>query len=573
MKTKITKSIASITLSIALLTTAVSPVWASDGLVSAAAAVTSYKLTDFIDVEIKSILNEQTGDGTQIGAVIRMKNTSAKITRVPDYEIRVRTTDGVEYALQSSSRNAASIKPKAQVEMSYLTLIEQANDIGLESINWVDVDMYVYPKKETEVLTIPFDAVLAWKGSDTVITDQTALKKWGESFIIPQIRSLVEYRAVNIHKESTPNGPQTVVQIEAANSTSERQSVPVFSIDGIADNKVYNGTRVEDKVTLEPGEKKYLHFIIPTELDTELRGLHIVTPEKFATAVEEKTYYIGRLKVLIPNSALAGAEALRSYELGTLMKLDPLNKRIHSSMEVSLVELTLQENEGDGFKTAIAKYKLTNLSDRPLPVPVFQTTLASKDGYEYTGSRQAATALQVVPNASYVVSYSFALPSSEDGEDLKLSLYEQQAAGSNSFKSLLASYQVDVQPASDAKKFKVYPYHIEITDWSFSANFSAMTGVYSYGLKLFLKLDQDKQVITDTNSSKLQFDTFDSSGKLIGSEIRGLTGQNRLLNGDNLITTNAFSDQLAYPITMKIYEVMVNENGEMAKRFLTSIKN
>lgn len=575
MKITWKQSIASVTLSVALLTAA-TPVWASDTAALIAAPIVSYALTDSIDVEIKSLLNEHTGDGTQLGAVVRIKNTTSKVTRVPEYELRVRTVEGTEYTLKPSVKNAASIQPKAQLELSYLSVIDRTDDIQLSAIAWVDVDWYVYPKKETEVLALPIDSLSSWRGSGTVITDQAALKKWGEAFGLPSFRSSIEYRTVDIHREVTDKGPQSVVQIEATNPTDERLTIPVFTIDGTTDGRVFSGTRAEDSVLLEPGEKEYLHFLIPTDLDTELTGLNIVTPEKFATGTEEKNYNVGRLRILLPASETGSGSTLPKYEFGKPLQLDPLNKRIHSSMEVSLVELNLHENDTDGFKTAVAKYKLTNHSDRPLPVPQFQTALSSADGYEYTGSRQAATAQRIVPNASYTVSYSFALPASEEGAGLKLSLYDQQASATASYKSLLAAYTVDVQPEEETsvvtRQFKVYPFDVLLSDWRISANLSPM-GAYSYKIKLFMRIEQDKQVITDANSSKLEIGLYDNLGKLLGSSTVGFTGQNRLLNGENIINTNATSDQLEVPLTIKIYEVFTNENGEVAKRFLTSFKS
>ncbi|MGO4276686.1 hypothetical protein AB4Z22_43835, partial [Paenibacillus sp. TAF58] len=157
-----------------------------------------------------------------------------------------------------------------------------------------------------------------------------------------------------------------------------------------------------------------------------------VTPESFATATgdgkfHEDTYRVGRVNILLPiGAATQGVIPAPEYVLGTPVKLDSTNKFVPSNVDVSLVELHVTNNEDDGFNTAVAKFKLTNNSDRPIPIPAIQTELVSKDGYAYGGRRQEATALSVVPNASYVVSYSYALPASEKGEGLKMNLYSQQ---------------------------------------------------------------------------------------------------------------------------------------------------
>jgi hypothetical protein len=563
------------TLLSAVLLTNAYPVWASGTVSGEAAAVTqsaqiSYSLNSSIDVEIKSILNESTLEGTKLGAVVRMHNTSSKITRVPEYELRLRTAAGIEYTLQSSSKNAKSLQPKAQQELSYLSVIDQSEEIQLSQISWVDVDMFAYPKKETTLLTLPVDTSNSWKGSDSLITNQTAIIKWGEAFTLPALNSTIVYRTKDIHLEFVDKKPVSVVQIEASNPAKERQTVPAFTMDGKTDSQIFVGKRAEGAIILEPGESQYLHMLIPTELGSSLNSLNVLTPEKFFAGGEDKSYSVGRLNILLPGNATSAAAAA-AYEFGKPMPLDPLNKKIHKNMDVSLVELHIKENDADGFKTAIAKFKLTNHSDRPLPVPVFQTDLASKDGYTYSGSRQSATALNIVPNASYVVSYSFGLPASETGEGLKLSLYDKQKTGDYSFNSILASYQVSAQSDYDDKLLKVYPFDVKVDNWTISAQYSPMTN-YSYKLKLFLGLTQDKQVLADANSNKLEFDVFDSVDNMIGSTIRGFNGNNHLQSGENNINLIATSEQLAFPVHIKVYEVFTNENGETAKRLLTILK-
>lgn len=96
----------------------------------------------------QSILNEHESDTTKLGAVIRIKNTTDKITRVPDFELRVRMEDGIEYTLQPSAKNPKSILPKTQQELSYLTNAERSDDADLSELSFVDVDMEVYPKRK-----------------------------------------------------------------------------------------------------------------------------------------------------------------------------------------------------------------------------------------------------------------------------------------------------------------------------------------------------------------------------------------------------------------------------------------
>lgn len=576
------RSLATLVLSAALLTTASFPAWAAEGLSGAVIAETnantSYTLTDKIEVEIKSILNEHESDSTKLGTVIRIRNTSGKITRVPDFELRVRMADGIEYTLQPSAKNPKSIQPKSQQELSYLTTVERSDDVALTDLSFMDVDLEVYPKEETTLLTVPVDAGIVWNGSDSTITKPSAILKWGEAFTLPSLRSSLGFIPVDIHKEITAKGVSTVVQIQVVNPTEERQAVPNFGIDGKTENNVYSGSRAEASVILDPGEKKYIHIVIPTDLDTEFTSLNVVTPESFATAtgegkLHEDTYRVGRINILLPTGAATqGVIPAPEYTLGTPVKLDSTNKFVPSNVDVSLVELHVTSNEDDGFNTAVAKFKLTNNSDRPIPIPAIQTELVSKDGYAYGGRRQLATALSVVPNASYVVSYSYALPASETGEGLKMNLYSQQASGETTYKSLLATAKVPVQKNDPTSKIlNVYPYEITIKDWTISAIFQG-TLTYDYKLKLDLNIKPDKQVTVDKFNSNLSFELFDNVGNPVGKTVAALSGEGRLYNGTNTIDLNARSNQLDFPIQVKVFETFTNEYGETVKRLLTSFK-
>ncbi|MFC5450135.1 hypothetical protein [Paenibacillus aestuarii] len=574
MNKKMKRTLATLAISTAMFSTAAIPAWASEAasVVSTAAASTvSYTLTDSLQVEVKSLFKEHNSDSTKLGAVIRMKNTSGKVTRVPDYELRIRTADGVDYVLKPSTKNPKAIQPKSDQELSYMSTVDGADDVAIASISFVDVDLDVYPKQETNMLTITADADMVWNGSDSNVTKSSALLKWGESFTLPSLHSPIQFVPVDIHKEITTKGVNMVVQIQAVNPTNERQTVPSFGIDGKTDSKVYPGNRAESKVTLEAGEKKYVHIVIPTELDTEFNSLNVVTEENFASASGDEAYRVGRVNILLPAGALAqGVIPAPQYTLGTPVKLDSTNNFVPANVDISLEELHITSNEDDGFQTAVAKFKLTNNSDRPLPIPPIQTELISKDGYAYVGSRQAQTALTVVPKASYVVSYAFALPSSETGEGLRMNLYSKQTNGDTTYKSLLATAKVPVQKDDlTSDELKLYPYDIKINHWSLSGIFLG-TLSYNYKLKLDLTITADKQVTADAFNNKLLFELYDRAGSLIGSSIQPISGTGRLYDGTNTIDMNAHSSQLDYPITVKVYEVFTGELGEQQKRLLTT---
>lgn len=591
-------TVSSVFLSAALLASAVPALAAEPGkpapTQASASAPTAYKLTNDLQVEMKSVLNEKTTDGTRLGAVVRMKNTSSKVVRVPEYEVRLKTKDGVEFRLQASLGSSRSIQPKSQVELSYLATVDSGEGVELSELRWVDIDVYVYPKKETLQLSVPVSD-LVWNGTETSEIPSASVKKWGEAFTIPSLQTPLEFKTTNISRDTIGTKTNSVVQVLVTNPSTKRQTLPNIALEGKSGLQTYDSNRAESSLALEPGEKKYIHFVIPTELNTELEALNVVTAERYIDAQEKPvTYNVGRVHIMLPAKQADALPVHGAYAFGDAMKMDPLNELIHPSMDVSLVELHMQQNEDDAFNTAIAKFKLTNKSGGPLNVPAFATDLVSSDGYTYNGNRQGTTTLRVLPNASYVVTYSYILPASETGEGLKLALYEThgasaaagaQASGAKSqeaqasaadtgasYKSLLTAYGVKLQPQPESKdELKLYPLTVKVNNWEISAMFNQQQN-YNYRLKLLLDIEQEKDVLLDRTFSQLQFDMYDNGGTLINSVKSPFVGENKLQKGSNVINFNADSMQLDFPVTVKVYESFVNDKGETAKRLLTTFK-
>lgn len=541
-----------------------------------AQAAATYKLTDLLDVELKSVLNEKVLEGTRIGVVVRLKNKNDAITRVPDYELRVKTAEGVEYTLQPSASNPKAIQPKANSELSFMSVVDRTDEVKLAEVNWTDVDYYVYPKKETIITAIPVTDTV-WNGSDTAFTDPAAIKKWSDSFVIPSLQSPIQYTPVGISKESTPEGTVQIVQLLAFNPSDKRETVPDFVIEGRTETKVYSGKRVEEgAIALEAKEEKYIHYAIPTDQDTALLSLNLLTPEKFAqggaaaggtadgAAAGLVQYNVGRLNILLPAQSLASTYGL--YTLGTPMVFDMRSELIHPNIDVSLVEFQMHENEEEGNNTVTAKVKLFNKSDRPLAVPVFQLDLLSSDGYEYSGQRQSMSTASILPNSGVVVNYSITVPKSETGKGLAFKIQDTKTAAP--YKSTIASYRAELQEQKKGDSFSVYPFNIKVRNWDVSYMFNAMNQTYSYKGKFFLDIEREEQIQVDQNFSKLQFEIYDKGGRLLATSVNPLIGAGRMVSGENNIVFNGTSEQFDSPITIKIFEVFTTDNGE-AKRLLT----
>ncbi|WP_025853343.1 hypothetical protein [Paenibacillus ehimensis] len=602
MNNKLKKTVASVVITASLMSTGYSALAAEPtGSEPAAQAVVTYKLTDLLDVEVKGVLNERIQDGTRLGVVIRMKNNGTGSTRVPDYELRLKTSEGIEYTLQPSVSNVKSIQPKANTELSYMTVIDRTDTVNLAQVNWTDVDYYVYPKKETLIVAAPITGE-PWKGSDTPITDPSAIKKWSDSFTIPTLTSPIQYTPAAINKESTEKGTVYVVQLLAYNPSNQRETIPAFTVDGKAAGKVFSGSLVEQgNVTLEAKEEKYIHFAIPTDQDTILTSLNVLTPEKFAVAGAAGigggagsagagaggaagagaganagaaagaagVYNVGRLNILLP-SQQTGETAL-SYKLGTPMSLDKRSQLIHPDMDVSVIEFHMFDNKEEGSKTVSAKFKLTNKTDRPLAVPAFATDLVSSDGYEYNGSRQNITTPNVLPNSSLTVNYFYTIPVSETGKGLSLKIQDTKTAAP--YKSTIGAYSIALQTEESKDTFALYPFEIKVNSWQIGTSFNAMGAKnYQYKAKFFMEVSRHDQVQVDPSFSGLLFELYDSADRLIGTGNGSFVGANRLTTGENNITFDGSTEQFDHPLTVRIYEQFTTIGGQKSKRLLTVLK-
>lgn len=569
MNNKWKLSLASVALSVSLLGPGIA-VYAADGSavpVLAAAAGPSVKLTDLLDVELKSVLNQKTETGTRLGVVVRLKNTGAAVTRVPDYEVRAETADGIQYTLKASAANARSLQAKSSTELSYLVDLDRMDEVTVTQVNWTDVDVYVYPKTETVVASIPVQAEV-WQGESSVIAKPEALKKWSDAFRIPGLTSPVQYTPVSISKESTAAGTVYVVQLLASNPSERRESIPAFTLDGKSDSKVFTGSRVEQgALTLEAGADKYLHYAIPTEQDTVLQSLNLLTPETFADAgaagVNVTSYAVGRLHILLPGEG-EGTVAT-AYSLGTPIVFDNKSQLVNPEMKVSVEEFYMHSNKEEGNKGVTATFKLTNTSKKPLAVPAFAADLVTKEGYEYAGSRQAIQTAAVLPGSSVTVRYAFTVPASEKGENLVLKVQDGVTAAP--YKTPIAALSTGLQKAED-NQWNLYPFNVKVNRWTLNSNYGPETGyAYVYKLKLDLSINRAEDIQLDNAFPRILVEQYDSFDRLVGSGSATLYGQGRLVNGENTITLQGASEMLDVRHKILIYEVFSTPNGE-AKRLL-----
>lgn len=531
-----------------------------------------YSLNSSVKAAVKSILNEQVAEGTRIGAVVRLTNDGSRLTRVPDYDVRVKTEDGVLYTLRPSADNVIAIQPKETVELSYMIVIDREDAFSLAEISWVDVDEFVSPRSEQTIVSIPISSI-EWRGDTAVFSDSLAKRPWGESFTIPVLSTSLEYKPVNLSEQNTPQGPRTILGLLATNHSDKKKAIPDFRINGKSDKKVFAGVRLEkDPIMLGPGEQQYIHYAIPAGKKDELSGLTVLTPESFATDDKTKIEYaIGQFDLSLPNEAEANAgDQPKIYVWNSPIEFDPLNRVIQPEISVSMTSLQMNESVGGGFKAAVAKFKLTNRSDRPMPVPKFQAQLMGVDGTKYTGTRQNAVVETLTPNVSYVMYYSFVLPSTEKGDQLVMEILDSETVAPYSIP--IATFKTMVKPEkSEDASLSFYPFQIKINSWKAEVFYGAAreSFPYSYKLSIDMEVNLQEQVVVDQSFPKMKVELVDDKGKVIGSKTLSFNGENHVGTGTQ--TMNMDSVLFEFSNSLRIYETVDTPYGQ-AERLIATLQ-
>ncbi|MCS7463669.1 hypothetical protein N0M98_26540 [Paenibacillus doosanensis] len=261
----------------------------------------------------------------------------------------------------------------------------------------------------------------------------------------------------------------------------------------------------------------------------------------------------------------AGVQA-KPYTFDTPMVFAP-NGLIDKNLDVSLVEMHMHENEEFGYKTVIAKYKLTNRGASTLSVPDIGTELVNSEGLAFSGTKQSNTAETIMPNTSYVISYSYMLPTSETGQNLALNIIDPKTAAPN--KLSIGTYQVAVQRESTDNVISFYPFKVTFNSYAIASLYDSG---YVYQLKLGLTVDRMDSVIVDQNFSKMEFELVNGQGVVMGSQSFGFTGASKLTTGDQKITfSNLKTEQFDNELTINVYETIETPSGTV-RRLVKQLK-
>ncbi|NEW08039.1 hypothetical protein GK047_18730 [Paenibacillus sp. SYP-B3998] len=265
------------------------------------------------------------------------------------------------------------------------------------------------------------------------------------------------------------------------------------------------------------------------------------------------------------SEAKNGFTTAASYKLGSKLAFSN-SSMINKNLDVSLVELHAHENDDLGYKTAVAKYKITNNGASTLALPELQNELINSSGNSYTGARQSTVATQITPGSSYIVSYSYLLPNKKGVEDEAFALHVFDDKSVSEGKVSIGTYQVALQKEEDSDTLSLYPFSIKVNSDSISWLYN--NGTYSYQLNLDLDITHEDQVIIDSNFSKIEFDMVDSLGRVVGTQQATLTGTAKLTSGkQKIVVTGLKNEQVDSGIKVNMYEVIETPNGT-AKRLI-----
>ncbi|MGG1555388.1 hypothetical protein [Paenibacillus ferrarius] len=545
-------------------------VWAADAASTATTASSvNYGLTSDIRAAVKSVSATPTATGSQLAVTVRLYNGGAQVNRVPEHELRVQTTNGLTYTLKPSAANKASLQPKEIGELVYVSTVDTKEIGAISQVSFVNVDLYTYPKVETTLLALATPSV--WYGG----TGSTALQgidnlAWGDAFAIPGVNSGLTYKPTEATIQNTATGRVALVTLLVSNPGAGRETVPSFRVDGLSADKSFEGKRTETApVTLEAGSQAYVHYAIQLENGADLTNLVVASTDTYMAKDSGQAAVIATGKLAFPWPAAQGGAVATTYTIGQPIPFDSLSKVVDKTTQVSLMELHLHENPGEGYQTAVAKFKLTNTSTSPVTTPTFQTELTNAHGVTYTGSRQANVTATMNPGLSYVVSYSFIVPQSEEGKNFSLKLLDTQSAAP--YKTTIAALQTSLQDEEKDGVISLYPFDLRFNDVTVGTQTTAQL-MYTYKFRLDLDIKQQENVVVDNNFSKLRFEIVDNAGRVVGSKDATFTGVNKLISGQQVLdASNISSEQFSYPFTVNVYETIDTPEGT-AKRLVKVIK-
>jgi hypothetical protein len=249
----------------------------------------------------------------------------------------------------------------------------------------------------------------------------------------------------------------------------------------------------------------------------------------------------------------------KAYTIGDKLMLD--KGVIPSDLDISLVEFHVNPDDNDGFKSAFAKFVLTNHSKNAVAFPTFATGLIAEGGASYNGTRQSAVEAQIMPGTSYTMNYAYLVPSTLNTSHLALTVSDSDSGAT------AANVAVIPQSFDGGKVLQMYPYLVTLNATTLQWTYS--NGTFTYKLSVDAKLERQPQVIVDANTASLEFDLVDGLGRTLATQATPFTGTNKLIDGVQTLAFGGFSD-VSEPLSLRVYETFATADGTV-KRLLKTI--
>lgn len=535
-------------------------------LTAAASADTPHTLTKTMKAGVKTVVNEVTSEGTRLGAVVRLYNGGARAAVVPDYELRAVTSDSSVYTLKPSADNPQLVQSKETIELSYMLTVRRTDKFSLSRISWVSVDEYVYPKKETTLLTVPV-AALVWHGHATAFADAQRLKAWGTAFTIPTASDALLFTPVRLWQKETPQGVTDVLVLEVQNTGRQPAWLPAFTVTGKTTAGYFRAERIESgEISLAPEASTYLHYVLKLPAKQPWKSFTIATPESFADADRRIDYEAGRVQIQAPKDGSSTQAVQAVYRFLSPIRIQStIHPELAADVEISLAELHQFEQSGDGYQTAVAKFRLINRSNAPLPLPAFDAEWKSPSGVSYLGERMDTAQQQLMPGVGMMLYYAFTVPAAASRNDRAvITLLDDGGSGIHVPIGAVRSGVSPDAPAADTAV--LYPFTLQVKDWSVKR--PTERGDQNVDLTLDLNIERESNVSFDEKSVRLKVELADPSGRVIGARYYPLAGPNRLSGGLQTITFNAGRD-VPQSFELRLYEVFAAPSGDVERRVLT----
>lgn len=301
--------------------------------------------------------------------------------------------------------------------------------------------------------------------------------------------------------------------------------------------------------------------VLPSGISAKELQLVVVDKKEKDAANAEK-----QLPVLVADldqSTEQNGVLASNYQVGDPLKLQS-SKLVSDNLSTSLMEFNLYKNDNNGFETAVTKFKLTNHGTSTIALPVWGTELIGEDGLVYSGSLIKPALQQVAPNTSYMITYTYLVPSAKQEQAFTLHVYDGTTAPST--KITLGAYQLHFHQDEDSGIRQAFPYELNIKDSSLY--YAIVNKLFIFEFKVDMDVRKLEQMLNDASTAKLQFDMVDLQDEVVSTQTLDFEG---LKSGSQSVKfTNDSSTRFSDTFRVKIYELIETGSGTV-KRLLADV--